>query len=121
MAKAKVATTEPAKNTTTKDNKKQSKAEPVVKALEHNVAIDKDLQKQIQKLQRAIAQLEHNIETLQKEKLDIEAQMADPTIYSDTQKFHVVEKSYQDKNALIRSMNKEYEIAFNDLLVLESK
>jgi ATP-binding cassette subfamily F protein 3 len=121
MAKAKVATSEPVKNTNTKENKKQSKPEPVLKAAEPNVAIDKDLQKQIQKLQRAIAQLEHNIETLQKEKLDIESQMADPTIYSDTQKFHVVEKSYQDKNALIRSMNKEYEIAFNDLLVLESK
>ena len=121
MAKAKVATSEPAKNTNTKENKKQSKPEPVVKAVEPNVAIDKDLQKQIQKLQRAIAQLEHNIETLQKEKLAIETQMADPNIYSDTQKFHQVEKSYQDKNALIRSMNKEYEIAFNDLLVLESK
>ena len=58
---------------------------------------------------------------VRKEKLDIESQMADPTIYSDTQKFHVVEKSYQDKNALIRSMNKEYEIAFNDLVLLESK
>ncbi len=121
MAKAKVATSEPSKNTNTKENKKQSKPEPVAKAVEPNVAIDKDLQKQIQKLQRVIAQLEQNIETLQKEKLDIESQMADPTIYSDTQKFHVVEKSYQDKNALIRSMNKEYEIAFNDLLVLESK
>ena len=121
MAKAKVATTEPSKNSNTKENKKQSKPEPVAKAVEPNVAIDKDLQKQIQKLQRVIAQLEQNIETLQKEKLDIESQMADPTIYSDTQKFHVVEKSYQDKNALIRSMNKEYEIAFNDLLVLESK
>ena len=121
MAKAKVATTEPAKNTNAKENKKQSKSETVVKAAEPNVAIDKDLQKQIQKLQRAIAQLEHNIEILQQEKLAIEVQMSDPTIYSDTQKFHVVEKSYQDKNALIRSMNKEYEIAFNDLLVLESK
>jgi ATP-binding cassette subfamily F protein 3 len=121
MAKAKVMTSEPVKNTNTKENKKQSKPEPVLKAAEPNIAIDKDLQKQIQKLQRAIAQLEHNIETLQKEKLDIESQMADPTIYSDTQKFHVVEKSYQDKNALIRSMNKEYEIAFNDLLLLESK
>ena len=121
MAKAKVATTEPSKNSNTKENKKQSKPEPVAKAVEPNVAIDKDLQKQIQKLQRVIAQLEQNIETLQKEKLDIESQMANPTIYSDTQKFHVVEKSYQDKNALIRSMNKEYEIAFNDLLVLESK
>lgn len=121
MAKAKVASSEPVKNNNTKENKKQSKSEPVAKAVETNVAIDKDLQKQIQKLQRVIAQLEHNIETLQKEKLDIESQMADPTIYSDTQKFHIVEKSYQDKNALIRSMNKEYEIAFNDLLVLESK
>lgn len=121
MAKAKVATTEPAKITNAKENKKQSKQESVVKTAEPNVAIDKDLQKQIQKLQRAIAQLEHNIEILQQEKLTIEAQMADPTIYSDTQKFHIVEKSYQDKNALIRSMNKEYEIAFNDLLVLESK
>lgn len=121
MAKAKMATTELAKNTNTKENKKQSKTEQVAKVVEPNGAIDKDLQKQIQKLQRVIAQLEHNIETLQKEKLDIESQMADPTIYSDTQKFHVVEKSYLDKNALIRSMNKEYEIAFNDLLVLESK
>ena len=121
MAKAKVASTEPVKNTNTKENKKQSKSVPVAKAVETNVAIDKDLQKQIQKLQRAIALLEHNIEILQQEKLDIESQMADPAIYSDTQKFHVVEKSYQDKNALIRSMNKEYEIAFNDLLVLESK
>jgi ATP-binding cassette subfamily F protein 3 len=83
--------------------------------------IDKELQKQIQKLQKAIAQLEHNIETLNKEKVEIELQMADPTIYSDVAKFQTIEKSYHDKNALIRSMNKEYEIAFNDLVELESK
>ena len=105
----------------TTEEKKQAKQEPVTKAPVVNVPIDKDLQKQIQKLQRALAQIEHNIETLQKEKIAIELQMADPAIYSDTQQFHVVEKSYQDKNALIRSMNKEYEIAFNDLLILESK
>ena len=121
MAKAKANNPEPQKTSSNKEEKKQTKPEPIAKATEPNVAIDKDLQKQIQKLQRAIAQLEHNIETLEKEKLAIELQMADPTIYSDTLKFQVIEKSYQDKNALIRSMNKEYEIAFNDLLVLESK
>jgi hypothetical protein len=47
--------------------------------------------------------------------------MANPSIYADPAKMHVIEKSYQDKNALIRSMNKEYDIAFNDLLILESK
>ena len=83
--------------------------------------IDKDLQKQIQKLQKAIAQIEHNIETLNKEKADIEIQMADPAIYADAEKLKSIEKAYHDKNALIRSMNKEYELAFNDLVALESK
>ena len=68
-----------------------------------------------------MSQLEHNIETLNKEKVEIELQMADSAIYSDVTKFQAIEKSYHDKNALIRSMNKEYEIAFNDLVALESK
>ena len=77
--------------------------------------------KQIQKLQKVIAQLEQNIETLNKEKAAIEIEMADPSIYSDANKFKQSEKSYQDKNALIQTMNKEYESAFNDLVALESK
>ena len=105
-------------------NTEKAKAEPVsapeVKAVP-NGSIDKELQKQIQKLQKAMALIEHNIETLNKEKIAIELQMAEPTIYSDVTKFQVIEKSYHDKNALIRSMNKEYEIAFNDLADLESK
>jgi ATP-binding cassette subfamily F protein 3 len=120
MAKQKAANPEATK-AAVKEEKKPVKQEVVTKAPEPNTAIDKDLQKQIQKLQKALAQLEHNIETLNKEKEAIELQMADPTIYSDTSKFQVIEKSYHDKNALIRSMNKEYEIAFNDLVLLESK
>ena len=121
MAKQKAQLAEPEKNTGSKDTRKQAKQEVAVPVEIKPQAIDKDLQKQIQKLQKVIAQIEHNIETLHKEKAEIELQMADPTIYSDAAKFHTVEKSYQDKNALIRSMNKEYEIAFNDLLILESK
>ena len=99
----------------------EKKVEPVdVKEVKPQ-AIDKDLQKQIQKLQKVIAQIEHNIATLHTEKAAIELEMANPAIYADPAKLHIVEKSYQDKNALIRSMNKEYEIAFNDLLMLESK
>ena len=121
MAKQKAQLAEPAKASGNKDSRKQSKQEVAAPIEVKPQAIDKDLQKQIQKLQKAIAQIEHNIETLHKEKADIEIQMADPTVYSDAAKFHIVEKSYQDKNALIRSMNKEYEIAFNDLVILESK
>jgi len=121
MAKQKLQATESNKVAPSKDNRKQSKQETAAPIDAKPQAIDKDLQKQIQKLQKAIAQIEHNIETLHKEKTEIELQMADPTVYSDAAKFHIIEKSYQDKNALIRSMNKEYEIAFNDLLILESK
>ena len=118
MAKAKAL--EPETPKVTKEEKKQLKVATTIEASKPE-AIDKDLQKQIQKLQKVIAQLEHNIEVLNKEKMEIEQQMADPIIYSNQAKFHVVEKSYQDKNALIRSMNKEYEMVFGDLLILESK
>ena len=121
MAKQKAPLAEPVNNTVSKDTRKQGKQEAAVITEVKPQAIDKDLQKQIQKLQKVIAQIEHNIETLNTEKAAIELEMANPAIYSDSAKMHIVEKSYHDKNALIRSMNKEYEIAFNDLLILESK
>ena len=125
MAKQKAANPDQAKSATSKAaNVIEKKTEPIaipdVKA-GPNGPIDKELQKQIQKLQKVLSLLAHNIETLNKEKTEIELQMADPTIYSDVTKFQAIEKSYHDKNALIRSMNKEYEIAFNDLADLESK
>jgi ATP-binding cassette subfamily F protein 3 len=121
MAKQKAQIAEPVNNAGSKDTRKQGKQEAAVVAEVKPQAIDKDLQKQIQKLQKVIAQIEHNIATLQTEKAAIELEMANPAIYSDSAKMHIVEKSYHDKNALIRSLNKEYEIAFNDLLILESK
>ena len=126
MAKQKAANPETNKQSTANDKKTTKAPEPLapapeVKATNPTGPIDKELQKQIQKLQKALSQLEHNIETLNKEKVEIELQMADSAIYSDVTKFQAIEKSYHDKNALIRSMNKEYEIAFNDLVALESK
>ena len=106
---------------TIKAKQEPTKPIAVVEPLKHTGPIDKDVQKQIQKLQKAITQLEQNIETLNKEKAAIEVEMADPAFYTDPNKLKQIEKAYHDKNALIRSMNKEYEIAFNDLLALESK
>jgi ATP-binding cassette, subfamily F, member 3 len=125
MAKQKAANPEAAKNNAPKVAAVAEKKQEPIAAVETKITpkgpIDKELQKQVQKLQKALAQLEHNIETLNKEKTAIELQMHDPTIYSDVAKFQSIEKSYHDKNALIRSMNKEYEMAFNDLADLESK
>lgn len=121
MAKQKAQLAEPAKNAGSKDTQKHAKQEVAAPVEIKPQAIDKDLQKQIQKLQKVISQIEHNIETLHTEKAAIELEMANSANYSDPAKMHIIEKSYQDKNALIRSMNKEYDIAFNDLLILESK
>jgi ATP-binding cassette subfamily F protein 3 len=99
----------------------EKKVEPVVVKEIKTGPIDKEHQKLVQKLQKQIAQIEQNLETLNTEKAAIELEMANPAIYADPAKFHIVEKSYQDKNALIKSINKEYEVAFNDLLQLESK
>ncbi len=117
MAKQKAANPEAPKQT---PKPVEKKIEPVVAEVKSG-PIDKELQKQIQKLQKAIAQLEQNIDQLNQEKTAIELKMADPSTYTDQAAFQVIEKSYHDKQALIRSLNKEYEMAFNDLVALESK
>jgi ATP-binding cassette subfamily F protein 3 len=118
MAKQKAANPEAPKQA---PKQVEKKVEPVVVKEIKTGPIDKEHQKLVQKLQKQIAQIEQNLETLNTEKAAIELEMANPAIYADPAKFHIVEKSYQDKNALIKSINKEYEVAFNDLLQLESK
>jgi ATP-binding cassette subfamily F protein 3 len=117
MAKQKAANPEAPKQA---PKQVEKKVEPVAAEFKAG-PIDKEHQKLVQKLQKQIAQIEQNLETLNTEKAAIELEMANPAIYADPAKFHIVEKSYQDKNALIKSINKEYEVAFNDLLQLESK
>jgi ATP-binding cassette subfamily F protein 3 len=117
MAKQKAANPEAPKQA---PKQVEKKVEPVAAEVKAG-PIDKEHQKLVQKLQKQIAQIEQNLETLNTEKAAIELEMANPAIYADPAKFHIVEKSYQDKNALIKSINKEYEVAFNDLLQLESK
>ncbi len=117
MAKQKAANPEVPKQA---PKQVEKKVEPVAAEVKAG-PIDKEHQKLVQKLQKQIAQIEQNLETLNTEKAAIELEMANPAIYADPAKFHIVEKSYQDKNALIKSINKEYEVAFNDLLQLESK
>jgi precorrin-6x reductase len=63
MAKQKAQLAEPIKNAGSKDTRKQGKQEAAAPVEIKAMAIDKDLQKQIQKLQKVIAQIEHNIET----------------------------------------------------------
>ncbi|MFT3700774.1 MAG: ABC-F family ATP-binding cassette domain-containing protein [Agriterribacter sp.] len=86
-----------------------------------NVPIDKDLKKELQKQQRNLQLLEEKLATLNKQKKELEAKLAQPDIYSDKNKFLAAEADYKKCADAVDSANKEYEIVFEKLMELEEK
>ena len=79
-------------------------------------AIDKEKQKQQQKLQKKFTELETAIADLQKKKNAAEAELADPEIFSNRQKFAETEKKYQSFAEQLLKAEKEYETVFEALM-----
>lgn len=101
------------------DQKKETPAGTSKNAAD-KTPINKDLQKEIQKLQKEIQNLETNINKAKGEKLRIETEMGDPANYADKSKFVQLEADYKLVQAQWNSLNQEYEVAFDKLMVLES-
>jgi ATP-binding cassette, subfamily F, member 3 len=80
----------------------------------------KETQKELQKQQKIIQQLEEKIADLNKTKTDLEAAMADPSIYADKNKFIKVETDYKTTNQELSRLGKQYEETFEKIIVLES-
>jgi ATP-binding cassette subfamily F protein 3 len=83
--------------------------------------INKELKKELQKQQRMLQQLEEKINTTTIEKNKMEAQLSDPSTYSDKDKFKQTETSYQKLSKYLKELNAEYETAFEKVMELESK
>ena len=83
--------------------------------------INKELKKELQKQQRTLQQLEEKINTTTIEKNKMEAQLSDPSTYSDKDKFKQTETSYQKVSKDLKELNTEYEAAFEKVMELESK
>ena len=83
--------------------------------------INKELKKELQKQQRMLQQLEEKINTTTIEKNKMEAQLSDPSTYSDKDKFKQTERSYQKLSKDLKELNAEYETAFEKVMELESK
>ncbi|MEJ8844476.1 ABC-F family ATP-binding cassette domain-containing protein [Lacibacter sp. H375] len=83
--------------------------------------INKELKKELQKQQRMLQQLEEKINTTTIEKNKMEAQLSDPSTYSDKDKFKQTETSYQKLSNDLKQLNAEYEAAFEKVMELESK
>lgn len=83
--------------------------------------INKEAKKELQKQQRIFQQLEGQIASLQKKKVELEAALTSPDIYSDKQKFTQAETNYKKAADELAKLNKEYEVIFEKIIELESQ
>lgn len=86
-----------------------------------NNSIDKELKKEYQKHKNRFNQLEEKIAELNKQKIQLEADMAAPDTYADKNKFQQTEAAYNKVSSELGLLNKEYEIVFEKVMELEEK
>jgi ATP-binding cassette subfamily F protein 3 len=99
------------------NKKKERKATPLPTVK----AIDKDLKKEHQKIQKQFQQIEERIASLNQQKDKLETALASPEIYSDKTKFIQAETDYQSIASDLQTANAEYESVFEKLMELENK
>ncbi len=81
--------------------------------------INKELQKDYLKQQRAFEKLDEQISGVKKELEDLEATLALPETYGDSKKFKETEDAYAKVRDLLTSLQAEYEAAFEKLMGIE--
>ncbi|WP_439505599.1 ABC-F family ATP-binding cassette domain-containing protein [Sediminibacterium sp.] len=93
-------------------------AEPVIK---NTQPINKELQKELQKQQRRLSQIEASLSKAQEEQKQIELEMGKPATYTNKQQFSQLENAYKAIKNQINTLNKDYELVFEQIIELESK
>ena len=81
--------------------------------------VNKEQKKELQKTQKQLQQTEEQINTLNKKMADLQQSLADPSVYSDKNKFVETEKAYNKAAAELKQANAQYEILFEKLMELE--
>jgi len=80
---------------------------------------NKELQKELQKQQKRLSNLEGDINRATAEKARLEQALADPENYNDRKKFAAVESDYKKAAQNLQALNKEYESLFEKVMELE--
>jgi len=81
--------------------------------------INKEAKKELQRQQRIFQDLEQKIATLTAQKVRLEASLADPSTYSDKNKFVAAEADYKKASDELKKANREYEQVFEKIMELE--
>ena len=92
-----------------KEVKEEKKREP----------IDVNKQKEQKRIQKKFSETEALVSQLQQKKAEGEAQLADPAIYSDKNKFQEAERAYQGTLQSLARAEAEYERLFEEVMKFE--
>lgn len=84
-------------------------------------AINKEVKKELQRLQKQFQQLEEKIASLNKQQIDLQSSLATPEVYSDRNNFQKTEAAFIAAGKELAQCNKEYEIIFEKIMELEGK
>jgi ATP-binding cassette, subfamily F, member 3 len=109
----------------TRDKNQENKKEqrPVVEAKKNiaasNAPINKDVKKELQRLQKQFQQLEEKLAKLNQQKADMEAALNNPETYADKNKFQQTETTYNKVTVELAQANAEYEKVFEKIVELE--
>ena len=106
------------------NNVKKEETKPVQRIQEkpaNNFPVNRDLQRELQKQQRMLINLEEEINKISSEKEKLEQALAAPENYADKKKFVTVENDYKKAKEKLQSLNKEYETLFEKVMELETQ
>ena len=117
-------TQRPADKQAVKDSTvKAEQPKPISQPVANNQpsSIDKELKKELTKQKTLFKQLEDKIADLNKQKAQLELDLASPNIYGDKTKFQQTEVAYKTNADDLKKVNADYEIVFEKLMELEEK
>lgn len=98
----------------------EKKAEPPIetKSTANNQAL-KEKQKDLQREQKKMKQLEENLAKLTTRQKELEQAMTDPNIYADPKRFKELEKEYSQNNQLYIDLGKQLDEVLEKVILLE--
>jgi len=99
--------------------KQEQKPQPQAAKNNNNGAANRDLQRELQKNQRVLQNLEADITKATNKILNIEAELANPSLYSDKERYKTLEAEYGKAKQSLGQMNKQYEVLFEKVLTME--
>ena len=96
-------------------------SKPAEESIGKQQPINKEKQKEFQKQQRRLVNLEADINKANEEKQRLELALSAPENYADKNKFAIVEGDYKKAQQNLAKLNQEYEVLFEKVMEMEGE